>query len=86
MVAGIGGVLEQVVRAYRSGGGVSYASFGTAFRHGPAGINRPAFLADLVERWIPAMPEVHQRLLATRLRIADVGCGAGRSRLRPIAR
>ena len=77
MVAGIGGVLDQVVRAYRSGGGVPYTQFGAAFRQGQAGINRPAFLADLVERWIPAMPDVHARLTGERLRIADVGCGAG---------
>ena len=77
MVAGIGGVLEQVARAYRTGGGVPYASFGRAFRQGQAGINRPAFLTDLVERWIPAMPDLHARLTTTRVRVADVGCGAG---------
>jgi 2-polyprenyl-3-methyl-5-hydroxy-6-metoxy-1,4-benzoquinol methylase len=81
MVAGIGGVLDHVVRAYRSGGGVPYALFGTAFRQGQAGINRPAFLADLVERWIPAMPDVHERLSTARLRVADIGCGAGWSTL-----
>jgi 2-polyprenyl-3-methyl-5-hydroxy-6-metoxy-1,4-benzoquinol methylase len=77
MVAGIGGVLDQIVHAYRSGGGVPYASFGAAFRQGQAGINRPAFLVDLVERWIPAMPDLHERLTAAPLRVADVGCGAG---------
>jgi 2-polyprenyl-3-methyl-5-hydroxy-6-metoxy-1,4-benzoquinol methylase len=77
MVAGIGGVLEQVARAYRTGGGVPYALFGPAFRQGQSGINRPAFLADLVERWIPALPDLHARLTTTRLRVADVGCGAG---------
>ncbi len=32
MLAGIGGVLEEVVTAYRSGGGVPYARYGTDFR------------------------------------------------------
>jgi 2-polyprenyl-3-methyl-5-hydroxy-6-metoxy-1,4-benzoquinol methylase len=77
MVAGIGGALEQVLAAYRRGTGVSYPTFGTAFRKGQAGINRPAFLADLVERWIPSAPDVHNRLLSSSLRVADVGCGAG---------
>jgi 2-polyprenyl-3-methyl-5-hydroxy-6-metoxy-1,4-benzoquinol methylase len=77
MIAGIGGVLDHIIRAYRSGGGVPYPLFGAAFRQGQAGINRPAFLADLVERWIPAMPDLHARLTATRLRVADIGCGAG---------
>jgi SAM-dependent methyltransferase len=77
MVAGIGGALEDVVTAYRHGGGVPYPRFGTAFRQGQAGINRPAFLGDLVERWIPASADVHRRLLSSSLRVADVGCGAG---------
>lgn len=81
MVAGIAGVLDQVVGAYRSGGGVPYTHFGRAFRAGQAGINRPAFSADLVERWIPALPDVHRRLISTPLRVADVGCGAGWSTL-----
>ena len=77
MVAGIGGALVQVVEAYRSGGGVPYPLFGAAFRKGQAGINRPAFLTDLVERWIPAAAGLHERLTAAPARIADVGCGAG---------
>jgi SAM-dependent methyltransferase len=77
MVAGIGGALAQVVAAYRSGGGVAYPLFGAAFRKGQAGINRPSFLKDLVESWIPAAPEVHQRLMSSSARVADVGCGAG---------
>jgi 2-polyprenyl-3-methyl-5-hydroxy-6-metoxy-1,4-benzoquinol methylase len=81
MVAGIGGALERVVNAYRSGGGVAYPYFGAAFRAGQAGINRPAFLSDLVTRWIPALPDLHHALTSTRMRVADVGCGAGWSTL-----
>ena len=66
-----------MVQAYRSGGGVPYALFGSAFRQGQASINRPAFLVDLVERWIPAAPDLHERLTTARARVADVGCGAG---------
>jgi 2-polyprenyl-3-methyl-5-hydroxy-6-metoxy-1,4-benzoquinol methylase len=77
MVAGIGGALEQVLGAYRHGTGVPYPTFGAAFRKGQAGINRPAFLTDLVERWIPAAPDIHARLRSRGLRVADVGCGAG---------
>ena len=77
MVAGIGGALDDVLTAYRRGSGVPYPRFGAAFRKGQAGINRPAFLADLVERWIPAAADIHQRLLSSPLRVADVACGAG---------
>ena len=77
MVAGIGGAIERVLAAYRSGGGVPYPMFGAAFRKGQAGINRPAFASDLVERWIPAAADIHTRLTSSPLRVADVGCGAG---------
>jgi 2-polyprenyl-3-methyl-5-hydroxy-6-metoxy-1,4-benzoquinol methylase len=77
MVAGIGGALERVAAAYRTGDGVAYTHFGAAFRKGQAGINRPAFLTDLVTRWIPAAPDLYAALRSSRLRVADVGCGAG---------
>lgn len=77
MVAGIGGALGHVVEAYRSGKGVPYPLFGEAFRNGQAGINRPAFTTDLVDRWIPAVPDIYERLTSSSARVADVGCGAG---------
>lgn len=77
MVAGIGGALGHVLAAYRNGAGVPYPRFGEAFRKGQAGINRPAFTSDLVERWLPAAPDIHERLLSSPSRVADVGCGAG---------
>jgi 2-polyprenyl-3-methyl-5-hydroxy-6-metoxy-1,4-benzoquinol methylase len=77
MVAGIGGALDRVVHAYRTGDGVAYPHFGGAFRRGQAGINRPAFVSDLVQTWIPAAPDIHAALRTTPLRVADVGCGVG---------
>ena len=77
MVAGIGGALERVCGAYRSGGGVPYPEFGAAFRRGQAGINRPAFVHDLTSAWIPAAPEIYAALQSGPIRVADVGCGAG---------
>jgi 2-polyprenyl-3-methyl-5-hydroxy-6-metoxy-1,4-benzoquinol methylase len=81
MVAGIGGALPRVVNAYRSGGGVAYPHYGAAFRVGQAGVNRPAFLSELIERWLPAVPDVHGALMSSRTRVADVGSGAGWSTL-----
>jgi len=77
MVAGIGGALQDVLAAYRNGGGVPYPSYGAAFRDGQAGVNRPAFQRDLVDRWIPTAADLHERLVSSALRVADVGCGAG---------
>jgi SAM-dependent methyltransferase len=78
MLAGIGAVLPRVVEAYRTGAPVPYEAYGRDFRDGQAGINRPAFLQDLVSQWLPALPDVHARLQRGEpLRIADAGCGVG---------
>ena len=79
MVAGIGGVLDRVLAAYRTGGGVGYEHYGAAFRRGQSGINRPAFLSDLASRWIPSIPDLHDRLAHSPTRIAEVAAApAGR--------
>ena len=66
MLAGIGGVLERLVDAYRTGGGVPYVEYGHAFRHGQGHINRPAFTHELPTDWLAAMPDVVTRLECTR--------------------
>jgi 2-polyprenyl-3-methyl-5-hydroxy-6-metoxy-1,4-benzoquinol methylase len=82
MAAGIGGALESVVDAYRTGAGVPYEKYGAAFVSGQGGINRPAFVQDLTGSWLPALPDLHRRLgAAPPARIADVGCGVGWSTL-----
>jgi 2-polyprenyl-3-methyl-5-hydroxy-6-metoxy-1,4-benzoquinol methylase len=82
MIAGVGGALERVVEAYRTGRGVPYEAYGAAFVSGQGGINRPAFLQDLTGAWLPAVPDLHQRLGAEPpARVADVGCGVGWSTL-----
>jgi SAM-dependent methyltransferase len=80
MLAGVGGVLEEVAAAYRSGTGVPYARYGADFRSGQGGINRPAFTTSLVDAWIPAVPGLAERLVAGG-RLADLGCGQGWSAL-----
>jgi SAM-dependent methyltransferase len=75
MVAGIAGVLARLPDAYRSGGGVPYADYGTYFRRGQGALNRPAF-AD-VPAWLATMPDVAARLDHPGARVADIGCGEG---------
>lgn len=78
MIVGVGGALPSVVEAYRRGTGVPYARYGSDFVIGQGGVNRPAFAHDLVERWIPALDDVHARLLAgEKVRIVEIGCGVG---------
>ena len=82
MVAGVGGALQQVIEAYRTGRGVPYEAYGAAFVTGQGGINRPAFRQDLTRAWLPAVPDLHRRLQGDPpARIADVGCGVGWSTL-----
>ena len=76
LLAGIGGVLPQVAEAYRTGGGVPYSAYGTAFRHGQGHINRPAFTHELPTDWLDAMPDIRARLHEGG-RVADLGCGQG---------
>jgi SAM-dependent methyltransferase len=83
LVVGIVQALPQVVEAFRSGGGVPYAAYGAAVREGIEAINRPMFTHQLAADWVPAMPDIQQRLRQgdPPSRIADLGCGSGRSTL-----
>ena len=79
MIAGIGGTLAEVVEAYRTGSGVPYTRYGTDFRDGQGGINRPAFVNELAG-WLAAIKSVDERLRSgPPARVADVGCGQGYS-------
>jgi 2-polyprenyl-3-methyl-5-hydroxy-6-metoxy-1,4-benzoquinol methylase len=70
--------LPALLQAYRDGGGVPYAEYGTDLREGQAAINYPAFFHQLPEEWLPAVPDLHARLQADPpARIADIGCGFG---------
>lgn len=78
LVIGLTGSLPALLQAFRTGGGISWGSFGADVRDGQAGQNRPAFLSLLGTEWLPAIPDVHGRLLGDPpARVADVACGAG---------
>lgn len=69
-------VLPALMEVFRKGGGVSYESYGQDCIDGIAYGNRPMYLHDLAEKWIPAMPDVAARLNKGG-RAADIGCGIG---------
>lgn len=75
-VAGVGGHLDHLVEAYRSGGGVSWATFGDDAREAQADLNRPLFLHLLGQELLPSAPEIDAQLRAG-AQVADVGCGGG---------
>jgi 2-polyprenyl-3-methyl-5-hydroxy-6-metoxy-1,4-benzoquinol methylase len=69
-------VLELLMAAFRSGGGVPYEAYGADTLEGIGMGNRPMYVNDYVARWMPTMPDVEARLRAGG-RVADVGCGLG---------
>lgn len=74
--AAVGTRLEDVVEAYRHGGGVSWQDHGDQVREAQAAANRPLFLHQLATELLRQSPEVHGRLVAGG-RVADVGTGFG---------
>ena len=69
---------ENVVEAFRTGGGVSYEAYGRDNVQGQGLGNRPVFLTTLPNDWLPNIPPMHERLRADPpARVVDVGCGTG---------
>ena len=70
--------LPAVEEAFRTGAGVPWTSYGSEGREAQAAANRPQFLQLLGSEWLPAMPDVHERLESDpAAAVADVACGAG---------
>ena len=70
--------IQALLTAFRSGSGVPYADYGLDLRIGQAEMNRNLFLQQLGSEYLPAIPELHERLLADPpARGADIGCGVG---------
>ena len=70
--------LPQLLEAYRHGGGVPFSEYGADLREGQAAVNRPAFLRQLAQEWLPAMPDIQAVLEASLpAHVADFGCGYG---------
>lgn len=77
--AAVGQVLPALVDAFRTGSGVPYSIYGPEAVTAQAALNRPAFVNSLVAEWLPAIPDVLDRLRdrARPALVADVGCGVG---------
>jgi 2-polyprenyl-3-methyl-5-hydroxy-6-metoxy-1,4-benzoquinol methylase len=69
---------ENVVEAFRTGGGVSHEAYGRDNVQGQGLGNRPVFLTTLPHDWLPNIQPIHERLIAEPpARVVDVGCGTG---------
>jgi len=72
--------IDAVLAAFRTGEGVPYADYGEDLHEGQAAFTRPLFENLLGKEWLPAVPKLHERLLADPpARVADIACGQGRS-------
>jgi 2-polyprenyl-3-methyl-5-hydroxy-6-metoxy-1,4-benzoquinol methylase len=72
--------IDALLDAFRTGEGVPYAAYGKDLHEGQAAFTRPLFENLLGKEWLPAVQELHERLLSDPpARVADVACGQGRS-------
>jgi 2-polyprenyl-3-methyl-5-hydroxy-6-metoxy-1,4-benzoquinol methylase len=75
-IPSLGGVVNQVIESFQSGGGVPYEYYGGDGLEAIGNGNKPMFLNDYVSKWIPAIPDM-SRKLESGGKIADIGCGLG---------
>jgi 2-polyprenyl-3-methyl-5-hydroxy-6-metoxy-1,4-benzoquinol methylase len=69
---------EDVARAFRTGEGLPFGHYGEDMRIGQALGTRWGYMNDLITEWLPAMPDVHERLQSKPdAKIADIGFGMG---------
>jgi 2-polyprenyl-3-methyl-5-hydroxy-6-metoxy-1,4-benzoquinol methylase len=70
--------LPAVEEAFRTGSGVDWSAYGKDGLKAQEGANRPVFKQLLGSEWLPAIPDLHERLQADPpAKVADVACGAG---------
>ena len=77
MMVGMVGPLPAVIEAFRTGKGVPYADYPADFVEGQGDMNRTQFVNLLASEWLPALPDVDERLRSGSARVADVACGTG---------
>ncbi len=78
LIVGAVSPIDQLLHVYRAGGGVPFSQYGSNLREGQASMNRPMFLKQLGEEWLPSIRDVHTRLQGSPpAYVADIGCGVG---------
>jgi 2-polyprenyl-3-methyl-5-hydroxy-6-metoxy-1,4-benzoquinol methylase len=71
-------VLPELLAAFKSGGGVDWSAYGPDMIEAQGDFNRPWLRSSLGSELLPAIPAIHERLLADPpARVADVACGVG---------
>jgi 2-polyprenyl-3-methyl-5-hydroxy-6-metoxy-1,4-benzoquinol methylase len=76
------GPIRLLLETIKQGGGIPYADYGEDLHEAQAAFTRPMFERLLGSEWLPAVPELHDRLSSEPpARVADIACGQGRSSL-----
>jgi SAM-dependent methyltransferase len=68
--------VDRVAEGFRTGRGVAWGEHDPHLFRGTDRFFRPAYAAQLVQEWLPALDHVVEKL-ATGARVADIGCGYG---------
>ncbi len=69
--------LPKILKAFRTGGGVSWDALGVEGSQAQARQNRPFFTHLLSQEFLSKIPEVQERLSRPGARVLDLACGAG---------
>ena len=77
MLPALTGIFDQVLTAFRNGGGVSQSQYDEMMWEGLERFSSTWFENLLLQEWIPAMPDVKAHL-ERGCDVAAVGCGRGR--------
>lgn len=70
-------VLPKVLEAFKTGGGVAWADYGSDGIESQGDFNRPWLVSDFATTYLPSVPDVHEKLQRDGARVADVACGVG---------
>ena len=69
---------DQILEAFRTGGGMGWHEHDHRLFRGTERFFRPGYRANLVAEWIPALQGVQEKL-ERGAKVADIGCGHGAS-------
>jgi 2-polyprenyl-3-methyl-5-hydroxy-6-metoxy-1,4-benzoquinol methylase len=78
VIGALGPHANKLVKAYKTGGGVSWGQFGKEAREAQAAFNRPMYMSQLGREYLPSIPDIHGKLSGGKpARVADIACGGG---------
>ncbi len=77
MLVASGNQLDAIADAFKTGGGVEWSDYGPDMVGGQGAFNRPMFVHQLAQEYLPQIPGLVERLNRPGARISDFGCGYG---------